>query len=500
MGAYEDVFQSSVDNPEAFWLKAAESIDWHVAAHRGRSTRRHPPFYRWFPDGELNTCHNALDRHVDAGRGEQAALIYDSPVTGTQRTYTYRELRDEVARVRRRAARPRRRSTGDRVVDLHADGARGGRSRCWPAPGSAPCTRSSSAGSPPTELAARIDDARPDGDRVGVVRHRAGQRVVAYKPLLDAALELADAQAPPACVILQRAAGAWPSSAPAATSTGPRRCRPPTAGRLRARRGDRPALHPLHLGHHRQAQGRRPRQRRPRRRADLDRCRNVYDVGPGESSGPPPTSAGSSATPTSSTRRCWPARPPCSTRASRSARPTPARSGGSSPSTGQGAVHRADRDPGDQEGGPATASTLAEARPAPRCSTCSWPASGSTPTPTTGRADLLGIPVDRPLVADRDRLADRAPTRAGIEPLPIKPGSPTVPMPGYDVQVLDATGRAAPPARTARSCVKLPLPPGTLPTLWGDDERYVALLPDARSRATTSPATAATSTTTATSS
>src|SRR6185312_10010569 len=56
-----------------------------------------PPFYRWFPDGRLNVCHNALDRHVDAGRGEQAALVYDSPVTGTQRTYTYAELRDEVA-------------------------------------------------------------------------------------------------------------------------------------------------------------------------------------------------------------------------------------------------------------------------------------------------------------------------------------------------------------------------------------------------------------------
>ena len=97
MGAYEDVFRASVEDPERFWLGAAQAIDWHVAPSRALDASR-PPFYRWFPDGELNVCHNALDRHVDAGRGDQAALIYDSPVTGTQRTYTYAQLRDEVAR------------------------------------------------------------------------------------------------------------------------------------------------------------------------------------------------------------------------------------------------------------------------------------------------------------------------------------------------------------------------------------------------------------------
>jgi propionyl-CoA synthetase len=97
VGGYEDIFRASTDDPEAFWLRAAQAIDWHVAPTRALDGSR-PPFYRWFPDGELNVCHNALDRHVDAGRGEQAALIYDSPVSGTQRTYTYAELRDEVAR------------------------------------------------------------------------------------------------------------------------------------------------------------------------------------------------------------------------------------------------------------------------------------------------------------------------------------------------------------------------------------------------------------------
>jgi propionyl-CoA synthetase len=96
VGAYEDVFRASTDDPEAFWLEAARGLDWETPPTRALDASR-PPFYRWFPDGRLNVCHNALDRHVDAGRGEQAALIYDSPVTETQRTYTYAALRDEVA-------------------------------------------------------------------------------------------------------------------------------------------------------------------------------------------------------------------------------------------------------------------------------------------------------------------------------------------------------------------------------------------------------------------
>ncbi len=82
--------------PCAFWAQAARAVTWTRAPKRILDDS-HPPFYRWFPDGELNTCANALDRHIDE-RGDQAALIYDSPVTGTQRLYTYRELLDETAR------------------------------------------------------------------------------------------------------------------------------------------------------------------------------------------------------------------------------------------------------------------------------------------------------------------------------------------------------------------------------------------------------------------
>ena len=96
VGTYESVFRASVDDPEAFWLDAARAIDWQTVPTKALDAR--PPFYSWFPDGELNICANALDRHVEAGNGDRAALIYDSPVTGTKRTYTYAQLLDEVAR------------------------------------------------------------------------------------------------------------------------------------------------------------------------------------------------------------------------------------------------------------------------------------------------------------------------------------------------------------------------------------------------------------------
>ncbi len=94
---YEDAYSRSINDPDAFWGEAAEGIYW-VKRWDKVLDDGNPPFYRWFGGGELNTCYNCLDRHVENGRGEQAALIYDSPVTDTIRTYTYTQLRDEVAR------------------------------------------------------------------------------------------------------------------------------------------------------------------------------------------------------------------------------------------------------------------------------------------------------------------------------------------------------------------------------------------------------------------
>ena len=179
MGAYEDIFRCQHGRPGGLLAAARrEAIDWHVPPTRALDASR-PPFYRWFPDGELNVCHNALDRHVDAGRGEQAALIYDSPVTGTQRTYTYAQLRDEVARFAGVLAGLGV-GHGDRVVIYMPMVPEA-------AVAMLACARIGAVhsvvfgGFAPKELAVRIDDAAPDGDRVGVLRHRgqAGDRVQA---------------------------------------------------------------------------------------------------------------------------------------------------------------------------------------------------------------------------------------------------------------------------------------------------------------------------------
>ena len=111
---YEEAYARSLRDPHAFWAAAAEDIYWERRWDRVLDDRR-PPYYRWFSGGVLNTCYNALDLHVDRGRGKQRALVYDSPVTDTVRAFTYAELRDEVARV---AGALRRQGIvqGDRVI------------------------------------------------------------------------------------------------------------------------------------------------------------------------------------------------------------------------------------------------------------------------------------------------------------------------------------------------------------------------------------------------
>src|ERR1700722_11257064 len=97
MGAYQSQYRRSLSDPEGFWLEAAQQIDW-VAAPTVAFDGSRPPFYRWYPDGVLNTCYNALDRHADGGRADQVGLVWDSPVSGGAASWTYRELRDLVAR------------------------------------------------------------------------------------------------------------------------------------------------------------------------------------------------------------------------------------------------------------------------------------------------------------------------------------------------------------------------------------------------------------------
>ena len=92
---FEQVYARALADPEGFWAKAAEALIWDRKWDKVLDADD-APFYRWFTGGMLNTCYNALDRHIE-NRGDQTALIYDSPVTNTKKTFTYRELRDEVA-------------------------------------------------------------------------------------------------------------------------------------------------------------------------------------------------------------------------------------------------------------------------------------------------------------------------------------------------------------------------------------------------------------------
>lgn len=97
MGKYDEIFQRSIKDPDGFWGEAAEAVHWYKKWDRVLDDSR-APFYQWFAGGELNTCYNALDRHVKGGREDQVALIYDSPVTSTIQKFTYAELLDTIAR------------------------------------------------------------------------------------------------------------------------------------------------------------------------------------------------------------------------------------------------------------------------------------------------------------------------------------------------------------------------------------------------------------------
>jgi propionyl-CoA synthetase len=464
VSAYEDVFRSSTDDPEAFWLKAAESIDWHVAPTRALDASN-PPFYRWFPDGELNVCHNALDRHVDAGRGEQAALVYDSPVTDTRRTYTYAQLRDEVAAFAGVLV-AQGVGHGDRVVVY------------MPMVPEAlvamlACARIGAVhsvvfgGFAPKELAVRIDDAAPKvivSASCGIE----GKRVIEYKPLLDTAIELATHK-PSASIILQRpqaeaAMGGndvdWVEAVATAT---PADCVPVKA------------TDPLYILYTSGTTGKPKGVVRDGGGYAVAlnwSMPSVYDVGPGETiftASDVGWVVGHSYIVyapllTGATTVLYEGKPVGTPDAGQFWRVVQEH-GVKSLFTAPTAFRAIKKE--DPQGEYAAKYDLSSLR--------YLFLAGERLDPETYRwaSELLDIPVidhwwqtetGWPIVANP----------AGIELLPVKPGSPTVPLPGWDVQVLDTNGKPVEAGTDGAIVVKLPMPPGALPTLWNDDERFVS--------------------------
>ena len=363
------------------------------------STVTRAPLARWFPDGRLNTCHNALDRHVEGGRGDQPALIYDSPVTGTQRSYSYAELRDEVARLAG-ALRGLGVGRGRPRHPLPADGAAG-------AHGDAGLC---AARRDPLGRLRRFRGARARGAHR---RRTAARRALGLLRARGRAHDRVQAAARRRARGGRARAGALRDpAAPAArcgADAGPRprlgrarrRCR---ARAVRAGARDRSALHPLHLGHDGPPQGRRARQRRPRRGARVEHAERLRRA-PGRGLlgglrrrlGRRPLLHRLRAA--AHRRDHGAVRGQAGRHAGRGsilARDRAARSGG--------AVHGTDRDPGDPQGGPAG---VAARRPRPADAAHALPGRrahrsrhlrlGEPPPPA---------PRDRPLVADRDGLGD----------------------------------------------------------------------------------------------
>ena len=465
MGDYLPTYQRSLSDPNGFWGDAAAAIDWEtpppVVLDEGD-----PPFYRWFTGGRLNTCFNALDRHVAAGNGDRAALIYDSPVTGTARTYTYAELTDEVARFAG-VLRSLGVGAGDRVVIY------------MPMVPEAAIAMLAAArlgavhsvvfgGFAPQELAVRIDDATP----TVVVSASCGiepSRTISYKPLLDEALRLAEHQVG-ACVILQRPqveaemtegrdvdwADAMADAAPV----------DPVAV---------DATDPLYILYTSGTTGRPKgivRDNGGHAVALAWSMPNVYDISPGD---------------------VWWAASDVGWVVGHSyivyapllvGATTVMYEGKPVGTPDAGAFWRVVSDYGVKGLFAAPTAFRAIKKEDPdgehlsrydtSCLVNLFMA-GERLDPDTYEwaTRTIGVPVTDNWWQTETGWPICSNLR-GLEPMPIKPGSPSVPVPGYDVQVLDELGGELGPDTEGAICIRLPLPPGTLPTLWKDDDRYVS--------------------------
>jgi propionyl-CoA synthetase len=463
--SYAADYRLSLTDPDRFWSRAATGISW---IHKPPQTLddTNAPFHRWFADGTLNTCFNALDRHVVAGRGEQTALIYDSPVTGTARQYSYTELTELAAKFAG-VLRALGVDQGDRVLIYlpmvpEAVIAMLG------------CARIGAVhsvvfgGFASAELAARIDDAQPKV----IVSASCGiepSRLVEYKPLLDRALELARHQ-PDSCLILQR-----PQVQAAMTDRDldwqdlmrSQLIAPAECVELKA-------TDPLYILYTSGTTGRPKgivRDNGGHAVALRWSMANVFDVGPGEvmlTASDVGWVVGHSYIVyapllTGATTVLYEGKPVGTPDAGafwRLVADYQVKVLFTSPT----AIRAVKRDDPDGE--------LMKRYDLSSLRTLFLAGERLDPATYDWAADRLGVPVVDHWWQTETGWPIAANLR-GLEPMPIKPGSPTVPVPGYDVQILDPDGRQLPANQEGAICLKLPLPPGTSQGVWGDDRRYV---------------------------
>jgi propionyl-CoA synthetase len=459
---FEQLYRRSIDHPEEFWAEAATDIDWVKPWEHVLDGSR-APFYRWFAGGQLNTCYNALDRHVERGQANQLALVYDSPVTDTVKRYTYRELRDEVAGFAG-ALRRLGIERGDRVVIY------------MPMVPEAviamlACARIGAihsvvfGGFAANELAGRIKDARPKV----IVSASCGiepGRLVPYKPLLDGAIELVQDK-PDHCVILQRPqleaelkdrdigwddaiAGAEPAECVTVEATDPlyilytSGTTAEPKGVVRDNGGHAVAL--------------------------KWSMKNIYGVEPGE-------------TYWAASDVGWvvghsyivyaPLLHGCTTilyEGKPVGTPDPGAfwrvisEHGVSVMFTAPTAFRAIRQQ-DPDGNHIKRYDLSKFR------TLFLAGERLDPATLSWAEEHLKVPVIDHWWQTETGWAIAA-NCVGIEQLPVVPGSPTRPAPGWNLQALDSDGKQVAPGQTGALLVKLPMPPGASPTLWNADDRF----------------------------
>ena len=460
---YDEIYRRSISDPEGFWGEAAEAVDWVKRWDRVLDDSR-PPYYRWFTGAVVNTCHNALDRHVDGGRADQAALIYDSPVTGSQRRYSYRELRDAVAKLAGALAAAGV-ARGDRVVIYMPMVPEAAMAMLA-------CARLGAihsvvfGGFAANELAVRIDDAKPKAI-VAASCGIEGARVIAYKPLLDKAIEAAKYK-PDTCLILQREqckADLQPGRdrdwAEAVAAAEPHDCVPVAA------------TDPLYILYTSGTTGEPKgvvRDNGGHIVALQWTMKNIYDINPGEVF----WAASDVGWVVGHSYIVYAPLFHGATTVLYEGKPVGTPDAGAfwrviadhkvsalfTAPTAFRAIKKEDPDGKlirEHDISSLRALFLAGERSDP--DTLAW------------AEKQLGVPVIDHWWQTETGWAICA-NCMGIELLPIKHGSPTLPAPGWDVRVLDETCQPVKPGDIGALVVKLPLPPGSFPTLWNAEQRF----------------------------